>query len=127
MQLLLDTHALLWWLADMPELGSKARQHVAQPDNRVWVSAASVWEIEIKRALGKLHAPDDLKTAIDACAFEPLPITFDHAIEAARLPPHHHDPFDRMLIAQAAQEQLVIVTRDSVFASYDVAILAANK
>lgn len=127
MQLLLDTHALLWWLADMPELGSKAREHMAQPDHRVWVSAASVWEIEIKRALGKLRAPDDIKTAIDACAFESLPITFDHAIEAARLPPHHHDPFDRMLIAQAAVEHLVIVTRDSAFFSYDVAILAAGR
>lgn len=127
MQLLLDTHALLWWLADMPELGPVARQHISDPESHVIISAATVWEIEIKRALGKLDAPEDIRSAIDAARFETLPMTVDHSITAARLPPHHHDPFDRMLIAQAREERLTLVTRDPAFVAYDVSILAADK
>lgn len=127
MQLLLDTHALLWWLADLPLLGSTARKQIANPDNQVLVSAASAWEIEIKRALGKLVAPTDLQSAIADAQFEILPMTMAHCIAAARLPPHHQDPFDRMLIAQAVEEHLTIVTRDRAFATYDVPLLAADK
>lgn len=127
MQLLLDTHALLWWMGDMPQLGATARRHIMQPDNRAIVSAVSVWEIEIKRALGKLKAPGDIKAAIDASQFETMPITIDHSIAAARLPPHHQDPFDRMLIAQAKEENLTIVTKDQVFPAYNVPILEAGQ
>lgn len=127
MQLLLDTHALLWWLADTPQLGRIARKQIANPENQVVVSAASAWEIEIKRALGKLDAPEDLQSAIAAAQFETLPMTVDHCVAAARLPPHHQDPFDRMLIAQAIEEHLTILTRDQAFTSYSVSILAANK
>jgi PIN domain nuclease of toxin-antitoxin system len=127
MQLLLDTHTLLWWLADMPQLGPTARRAIAAAENQVLVSAASAWEIEIKRALGKLDAPEDLQSAIADAGFETLPMTVSHCIAAARLPPHHLDPFDRVLIGQAMEEQLTIVTQDQAFARYTAALLAAGK
>jgi PIN domain nuclease of toxin-antitoxin system len=124
-RLLLDTHALLWWLADEPTLSNAARTSIANEDSIVFVSAASVWEMSIKRQLGKLDAPTDLAEQIDRHRFDALPITIAHALEAGSLPPHHDDPFDRMLIAQAIAEHLTIVTRDSRFARYEVPILAA--
>lgn len=126
MRLLLDTHALLWWLADAPQLGIAARARIAQGANSILVSTASVWEIEIKRAIGKLEAPDDLASAIERSSFEPLPISVAHATTAGRLLPHHGDPFDRMLIAQAMVEQLIIVTKDSAFGAYDVTLMDAH-
>ncbi|MDN5882998.1 MAG: type II toxin-antitoxin system VapC family toxin [Nitrosospira sp.] len=126
MRLLLDTHALLWWLADMPQLGAFAQASIERGDNNVIVSAASAWEIEIKRAVGKLKAPNDLATAIEAAGFETLPITMEHAVTAGRLPRHHDDPFDRMLIAQALVEPLTIISKDSAFRSYGVALIAAD-
>lgn len=126
MRLLLDTHALLWWLTDDPQLGAAARAHIADGANTVFVSAASAWEIEIKRALGKLYAPADLASAIERSDFEPLPISIDHGIAAGRLPPHHSDPFDRILIAQGVTEPLVIVTKDPAFGAYGVALLDAR-
>lgn len=124
MRLLLDTHALLWWLADR-ELSKAVREAIADPANDVAVSAASAWEISIKRAIGKLSAPDDLAEQIEAGGFERLPIRIDHAVLAGALPRHHDDPFDRMLLAQAKIESLTIVTRDKRFADYDVPLLAA--
>ena len=124
MRLLLDTHALLWWLADA-ELTPQARDTIADPANTVAVSAASAWEISIKKALGKLSALDDLARQVQASAFSPLAIEINHALAAAQLPRHHADPFDRMLIAQAQIEQMTIVTRDKRFADYDVAVLVA--
>jgi PIN domain nuclease of toxin-antitoxin system len=121
-RLLLDTHALLWWLAD-DGLTDQARDAVADQANLVMVSAVSAWEISIKKALGKLTAPDDLEQQIDVGGFAPLPITIRHGIAAGELPRHHDDPFDRMLIAQAVDEGLTIVTHDKHFADYDVAIL----
>lgn len=126
MRLLLDTHVLLWWLADDPQLGAAARAQIADGANTVFVSAASAWEIEIKRALGKLDAPTDLASAIEHSHFEPLSISIDHGIAAGRLPPHHSDPFDRILIAQGAAEPLVIVTKDPAFGAYDAALLDAR-
>lgn len=123
MNLLLDTHALLWWLDDSP-LAPAARDAIADPDNLVAVSAASVWEIEIKRALGKLDAPAGIVDAVGASEFEPLPISLEHAALAGGLPAHHSDPFDRMLVAQAKLLGLTVVTRDPAFASYDVKVLA---
>lgn len=125
MRLLLDTHALLWWLADDPQLGAASRARIMDSANTVFVSAASAWEFEIKRATGKLEAPDELAATIDSNGFEPLPMMLAHAIRAGRLPPHHADPFDRMLIAQAQAEHLVIVTKGSAFAAYGVPLLDA--
>jgi PIN domain nuclease of toxin-antitoxin system len=123
--LLLDAHALLWWLADDPTLVADARAAIAAPSNEVIVSAATVWEIEIKRALGKLSAPDGLVGAIDASAIGALPITAVDAERAGRLPPHHRDPFDRMLVAQALRLDASIVSRDAAFRPYGVNVLAA--
>ena len=120
MNLLLDTHILLWWLADDPGLSEKQRSAIADPANVVYVSAASAWEIAIKKALGKLIAPNDLGAALIASELEQLPVTVAHAEAVGRLPPHHRDPFDRMLIAQAGVEDLTVVTGDPVFAQYEV-------
>lgn len=124
MRLLLDTNALLWWLAD-EDLTTRAREAIADPVNLVTVSAVSAWEISIKKALGKLAAPDDLEQQVLSGGFEPLPITIAHGIAAGQLPRHHEDPFDRMLIAQAVAEGLTIVTRDKRFGDYEVALLPA--
>jgi PIN domain nuclease of toxin-antitoxin system len=123
--LLLDAHALLWWLDDDPRLSADARGAIADPANDVLVSAAVVWEIEIKRRLGKLEAPDGLADALEPSGLSSLPITLRDAESAARLPAHHRDPFDRMLVAQAGRLDAVLVTRDPVFARYGVESIAA--
>jgi PIN domain nuclease of toxin-antitoxin system len=123
-RLLLDTHALLWWLAD-EGLNASAREAIADPANLVAVSAASAWEISIKKSLGKLSAPDDLEQQVQEGGFVALPISLAHGVAAGLLPRHHEDPFDRMLIAQATAEGLTIVTRDKRFADYGVALLTA--
>ena len=123
MNLLLDTHVLLWWLADDAALKTEAREAIGFPSNTIFVSAASAWEISIKTALGKLDAPDDLQAALSVNNFQPLPITILHGIEAGRLPRHHDDPFDRMLIVQAQAEQLTLVTHDALFQPYGVSIV----
>lgn len=125
MKLLLDTHALLWWLADDPMLSREARASIADPTSPVFVSAATAWEMAIKTALGKLDAPDDLNDALAASRFQELPITIEHALLAGKLPQHHRDPFDRMLIAQARLEGLTVVTRDAVFGAYEIELLPA--
>lgn len=125
MNLLLDTHALLWWLCDDPTLSADARKAIADPANIVYVSAASAWEISIKKALGKLDAPDGLDAAVSASGFQELPITMPHALAAGRLPMHHTDPFDRMLIAQATLENLTLITRDNRIAQYQAPTLTA--
>lgn len=123
MRLLLDTHILLWWLADDPLLPAVAGAAIAEPGNQVLVSAASAWEISIKRAVGRLAAPDDLLDAMAANEFRALSITAAHGIAAGGLPPHHADPFDRMLIAQAQIETLTMLTVDRRFSPYEVDIL----
>jgi PIN domain nuclease of toxin-antitoxin system len=123
--LLLDAHALLWWLDDDRTLSQPARDAIRDPSNDVFVSAASVWEIEIKRALGKLAAPPGLLAAIDAADFDMLPITGADAERAAHLPPHHRDPFDRMLVAQAGRLDALIVSRDRQFDPYEANVLPA--
>lgn len=125
MRLLLDTHVVLWCLGDVDRLGESARRAITDGHNVVFVSAASAWEISIKRSLGKLEAPDDLEFAITKTGFRPLPITLAHARHAGELPPHHADPFDRMLVAQAGLEALTLVTRDARLGDYEVAILDA--
>lgn len=125
MNLLVDTHVLLWWLADDAALPAGARAAIAAPEHRVAVSAASAWEIAIKRALGKLDAPDDLRRTLLLCGFDELAITVDHASVAGALPRHHEDPFDRMLVAQALVEGLTVLTVDPQFAAYGVDVLSS--
>ena len=124
MRLLLDTHALLWTLGEPAKLRNEAREAIEDEGNDVFVSAVSAWEIAIKRALGKLSAPDDLEPGIVSQGFSPLHITFHHAEVAGALPQHHADPFDRMLIAQAQAEGLTLVTRDARIPLYGVRTLA---
>ena len=123
MSLLLDTHAVLWWLAG-DSLDAGVAERIADPTVLVVVSAASIWEAAVKQSLGKLTTPGPLGPAALEAGFEPLPIGFEHAQTAAELPRHHRDPFDRMLIAQALIEGLTIVTRDRAFRDYDVAVVA---
>jgi PIN domain nuclease of toxin-antitoxin system len=122
--LLLDTHVVLWWLADDPELADQIKDRLDhEPDVRV--SAATIWEIGIKQALGKITAPADLPERVRDSGFRELPISFSHAVAAGRLPMIHKDPFDRMLVAQARCESLTLVTRDANCGQYDVPILRA--
>ncbi|MEO5335477.1 MAG: type II toxin-antitoxin system VapC family toxin [Magnetospirillum sp. WYHS-4] len=123
MRLLLDTHVLVWWWQDDPRLGGAPRRMIADPAVKVLVSAVSAWEIAIKSTLGKLRLDGDVEEQVDLAGFGKLPIGFGHAAEAARLPPHHEDPFDRMLIAQARCEGLTLVTADRRMEPYSVAVL----
>ena len=124
MKLLLDSHAFLWWLAEDPKLSTEARRAVADPSSVVHVSAATVWELSIKAARGKLDLDGaDLVEEIGENDFLELPMTARHSQAAATLPRHHEDPFDRMLIAQAQLEGLTIVTRDPAFRAYGIDIL----
>ena len=127
MNLLLDSHVLLWWLADDPRLGAKARGAISEGENEVAVSAATVWEIEIKKAAGKLRTDADLWETVREGGFRELAITADHARDAATLPAHHRDPFDRMLVAQARREGLTLVTADPAIEAYPVVTLAARQ
>ncbi len=122
-RLLVDTHALLWWLTDDAGLSPVAREAIAAPANEPLVSTASVWEIAIKRSLGKLTAPDDLPEAILDGGFAWLQVTAHHAWQVRGLPAHHRDPFDRMLVAQAVAERVPIVTADPQFGAYGVQVL----
>ena len=131
MNLLIDTHVLLWWLGDDPRLGRDAAARIADPRNLVWVSAASAWEIAIKTGLGRLdlgEPPEQcLPREIERAGFQPLDVTFDHALAVRTLARHHADPFDRLLIAQALSEGLHIVTADPAFAAYGVAVVRADR
>ena len=123
--LLLDTHAVLWWL-DNPELiAMEARDAIADGNNEAFVSSAVGWEIAIKSTLGKLRAPDDFEAAILGAGFRELPITMRHTMGMRDLPDHHHDPFDRIQIAQARADGLTLVTRDTNIRRYNVSTLMA--
>jgi PIN domain nuclease of toxin-antitoxin system len=120
-RLLVDTHVLLWWLADDPALTATARESLADPANEPLVSTASVWEVAIKRSLGMLRVPDDLPARITDEGFSWLPVSAEHAWQVRELPPHHRDPFDRLLVAQAMVDRLPVVTADAHLAAYGVA------
>ena len=122
---LLDTHVLLWSLAEPGKLSARARDALEDAHNEVFVSAVSAWEISVKRAKGRLTAPDNLAAAVEDRGLTHLPLTFHHAERAASLPPHHRDPFDRFLVAQAQVEGLVLVTRDSRIPLYTIRTLTA--
>lgn len=125
MTLLLDTHVLLWWAGDDVRLGVRARRALTEQD--VTVSAVSAWEIEVKRARGRLVAPADLALLLSEQGFTELPLTLPHAVDAGRLPRHHDDPFDRALVAQARAEGLRLVTADRALDKYDVLTLDAAR
>ena len=122
--LLLDSHVLLWWMLDPDRLSQPTIAEIIRGQDRVFVSAATIWEIEIKRTAGRLELPGSVVTHADEEGFTPLPIMARHAAMAAALPTHHKDPFDRMLVAQASIERLTLVTADRDIARYDVATLA---
>ena len=124
MQLLLDTHAFLWWVSDAPELSPRARTAVGDAGNECFVSAASCWEIAIKVATGKLEldgtAERFIPQQMSVNGFRELPVEIRHALAVSRLPFHHRDPFDRLLVCQALSEDLAIVSADPIFRRYGV-------
>lgn len=130
MRLLLDTSVFLWCLVDSPRLGGKARRAIAAPDSEVWVSAASAWEIAIKAAAGRpvyARSPEKwLMPELERNRFRALPISVGQALAVATLPPHHGDPFDRLIIAQGQVEGLTIVTADESFEAYEVKLIDAT-
>lgn len=124
MSLLLDTHVFLWWMVNAPRLHAGTRTAIGDPNTVVFVSAASAWEVAIKVALGKFDMPiEEFRREIEASAFSELPITVTDGLAAGALPPHHRDPFDRMLVAQAQANNLTLVTHDKALEPYDIPIL----
>ena len=124
MRLLLDTHALLWWVMDDPRLSLIARAAISDPDNELLVSAAAAYDIVYKQGLGRLHPlPDSLPRQLQREGIAVLPISLDHALAAAALPGPHRDPWDRIMIAQASAERLTVVSVDPQFARYGVPVL----
>lgn len=124
---LLDTHVFLWWLSGDSSLGPRCREVISNGMNDVYVSAASTWEMSIKKALGKLKSPDDMDALVEEERFLKLPISLYHGQMAGTLPSYHRDPFDRMLIAQAQAEGLVLVTSDKMFTRYGVNVLDGSR
>ncbi len=123
MKLLLDTHAALWFLAGDDRLGENARLHITDTANRVLLSAAVVWEVGIKRSLGKLVAPEEYLSLLLGAGVHALPVSLDHAAAVERLPWHHHDPFDRMLVAQTSLEGAALVSRNEAMRPYGVTLI----
>ena len=127
MRLLLDTHAFLWWIGDDPKLPARARKAISGERNEVFLSVASVWELAIKTRIGRLRLAEDLgdfvtqHVAING--FQVLPVHVRHALHVSTLPDHHGDPFDRMLVAQAQIESLVLVSGDEEIARYAVTVV----
>jgi len=121
MALLLDTHVVLWWLEDDAKLDSATKGRL-DVESEIFVSSASVWEVGVKQALGKLTSDGSLAEHVRDSGFAVLPISADHAIVASALPLHHRDPFDRILIGQALVDGLTVMTRDRVFDAYDVPV-----
>jgi PIN domain nuclease of toxin-antitoxin system len=121
LRLLLDTHAFVWSQLEPGRLPARLRATLIEPAHSVHVSAASVWEVTIKSGLGKLSFPlDQLAVIIADAGFSELPVTYDHALEVRHLPPLHRDPFDRLLIAQARHERLILLTRDPDIRRYPI-------
>ncbi len=124
MRLLLDTHALLWWLTDNPRLSYRAEAAISNPENDVLVSACVGYEIAYKQKLGRLPPfPESLPHRLRREGMEILPVTLDHALAAATLRGPHRDPWDRIMMAQAVAEQCRVVTVDAVFSEYGVPVL----
>jgi PIN domain nuclease of toxin-antitoxin system len=124
-RLLIDTHVFLWWLGDDPQLGPRARDLIANAENQVFVSAATAWEISIRKSIGEIDAPDDLDAIAEQEGFDKLPISFFHGERAGDLSQHDYDPFDRMLVAQSQAEGLDFITADSAISQYAVKTISA--
>jgi PIN domain nuclease of toxin-antitoxin system len=123
-KLLLDTHLLLWWLREDKRLDEKTKALINDPANLIYVSSASIWEAAIKRASGKLEfTTEKLFHVLKSQGIIEVPVTIQHALIAGKLPPYHQDPFDRMLVAQALQEGLTLVTHDNQLKYYEVPII----
>lgn len=124
---LLDTHVLLWWLFNDPKLSKQAKETIASPDSRIFVSSICGWEISIKYHLGKLPIAASLVKTLPMYVrrerFEILPVSLEHAVSAGALDQKHKDPFDRMLIAQTRSEKLILITNDRIFKRYRVPLL----
>lgn len=118
---LLDTHILLWWFSNDKQLSKKIKNEIADSDNNIFVSSASIWEIAIKKSLGKLKVPNNLKEIIES-EFEFLSITAEHAQQVEFLSKIHNDPFDRLLVAQCMVEKLTLITADTIIPRYDISI-----
>ena len=123
MKLLLDTHAALWWLRGDDRFSETAARHVAEQTNQVLLSAVVLWEVGVKRSLGKLEAPRDYASFLLDAGVQPLPISLDHAAAVEHLPWHHRDPFDRILVAQASVEGAALVSRDEALRPYGVTLV----
>ncbi|BAY10843.1 type II toxin-antitoxin system VapC family toxin [Calothrix sp. NIES-2098] len=130
MKLLLDSQCWLWWFAQPERLNEEAIAQIANEANELWLSVASIWEIGIKVSIGKLPLPDSLDSYFSnrmaQLGVRSLEITASHALQAAALPLHHRDPFDRMLIAQAQIEAMTLVSADSIFSQYNISLLWAG-
>jgi PIN domain nuclease of toxin-antitoxin system len=127
MRILLDTHAFLWWITDDPHLSPYVREVISSGENELFLSAASGWEIAIKAKLGRIKLPDKpelfISEQLTLNAIQSLPIQMSHALYVYKLPNHHSDPFDRMLISQAQLEELPILTADPRFSQYQVRVI----
>ena len=123
MKLILDTHAAVWWLSDDARLGVEAIRHLGDDTNQVLLSAAVVWEVAIKRSLGKLEVPDGFAPTLLSAGAQPLAVTLDHAAAVEALPWHHRDPFDRLLVAQTRVEGATLISRDASLGRYDISIV----
>jgi len=125
MKLLVDTHVLLWAVSQESKLSQQAYEAIAHVDNVVFISIATLWELKIKESLGKVELPKNFFKSLRVAGFEILSITIDHIERLSHLPQHHRDPFDRMLVAQAQCEQLILATRDDEIKKYKVNLLNA--
>ena len=127
MRFLLDTHTLLWWLFDDPRLSRVVREIVADGDNEILISSASAWEISTKHRLGKLPSASqlarDISGWVERAGFRELPVTLSHAQRAGSWPQAHRDPFDRMLAAQSALEDLPLISRDPAFPPFGIRLI----
>jgi PIN domain nuclease of toxin-antitoxin system len=122
-KILVDTHILLWWLQDDPKLSTRGKRELGDGENELYISCVSLWEMSIKRALGKLHVPDILMQVVANNNIGIIPVDVEHVASFANVPPLHSDPFDRMLVAQAITEGLTIMTHDKQITNYSVPCL----
>lgn len=125
MRYLLDTHVFLWSVADASRIALPVRKIIESPDNVIFVSLISLWELRIKESLGKVTLPKNFYRSLESAGFELLALNLEHIQALGDLPPHHRDPFDRMLIVQAQCEQMTLITRDEEIQKYDLSLLKA--